>query len=134
MLQTAFKENKIEDLVCAKMDRDAGSDGEIERVSDMEIEVVTDEGSGAEDMPEQGEIEESPERIDMKSRAIAVEIERRSMASRKSADGKSVWSATGSRTARSSACRYRLAQNKVANEIFLAKSETRSKLAQDEVK
>lgn len=90
MLQTAFKENKIEDLVCAKMDRDAGSDGEIEKVSDMQIEVVTDEGSGAEDMLEEGEIEESPERIDTKSRAIAVEIERRSMASRKSADGKSV--------------------------------------------
>ena len=47
MLKTAFKEDKIEELVCNKMDRDAGSDGEIENVSDMQIEVVTDEGSGA---------------------------------------------------------------------------------------
>ena len=78
-------------------------------------------------------MEDSPEHIDRKSRAIAVEIERRSMVSRKSTGGKSVWSASGSRTARS-ASRYRLAQNKIANEIFLAKSETRSKLAHDEVK
>jgi len=111
------------------MDEKAGDDDQ-ERASDMEFEVVTDKGS---DYP--GELEGSPERLcDAGSNAIAVEIERRSMISRKSADRQSAYSASGSRTTRS-ACRYnRLTQNKVANEIFMTKSETRSKLAVEEVK
>lgn len=92
----------------------------------MEFDIVTD--------VEEDDFEESPERVDLRSNAAAEGAERKSMVTYKSSDrvSQKQYSTSGSRR---SANRYnRLAQNKIANEIFSAKSDTKSKLGNSEVK
>lgn len=130
MAQTAYKEDRLEEMIADKMDRDAGSNDDFEPASDMQIEVVTDEGvSSAGEELEEVQCEEKL--ADAQSKAFAVEIENRTIVTRRSGD-RSVWSASGAQSTKN-ANRMRLSQNKVANEIFSVK-DMRSKVDKQEVK
>jgi hypothetical protein len=129
MAQTAYKEDRLEEMIADKLDREAGSNGDFEPASDMQIEVVTDEGSSTcEDLQE---VPCEEKLADAQSKAFAVEIENRTIVTRRSGD-RSVWSASGAQSTKN-ANRVRLSQNKVANEIFSVK-DTRSKIDKQEVK
>jgi hypothetical protein len=129
MAQTAYKEDRLEEMIADKLDREAGSNGDFEPASDMQIEVVTDEESSAcEDLQE---VPCEEKLADAQSKAFAVEIENRTIVTRRSGD-RSVWSASGAQSTKN-ANRVRLSQNKVANEIFSVK-DTRSKIDKQEVK
>lgn len=129
MAQTAYKEDRLEEMIADKLDREVGSNGDFEPASDMQIEVVTDEESSAcEDLQE---VPCEEKLADAQSKAFAVEIENRTIVTRRSGD-RSVWSASGAQSTKN-ANRVRLSQNKVANEIFSVK-DTRSKIDKQEVK